>query len=333
MAKNLGPALVLGHCIMYMLFMSTVHDLAAIDLNQLVVLDELLRSRSTTLAARRLGRTQSAVSHALRRLRATFDDPLFVRAGASLRPTTLAERVQAPLREVLLGAAAVVNRSRVAFDPSTIERSFTLSCTDLAEIELLPQLMPRLRAAAPGVDLVTRFLGDDVERAMQVREVDLGFGARFRPLAGLVVEPVARAPMVVLLRRGHPELERRLTAKRYAALGHVLVTPRGLPGSSVDSALEPLGLTRRVVLRVPHFASAALVVSRTDMVVTAPEGLARQLAKPLGLVALAVPFALDDTAFCMGYSTSYADDPAHRWFREQLSAAAREASARVDRGR
>jgi DNA-binding transcriptional LysR family regulator len=139
--------------------------------------------------------------------------------------------------------------------------------------------------------------------------------------------------MVVLLRRGHPELERRLTPKRYAALDHVLVTPRGLPGSSVDSALEPLGLTRRVVLRVPHFASAALVVSRTDMVVTAPEGLARQLAKPLGLVALAVPFTLDDTAFCMGYSASYADDPAHRWFRGQLAAAAREASARADRGR
>ncbi|MCC6903775.1 MAG: LysR family transcriptional regulator [Polyangiaceae bacterium] len=307
--------------------MSLVHDLAAIDLNQLVVLDELLRSRSTTLAARRLGRTQSAVSHALRRLRATFDDPLFVRAGASLRPTTLAESIQAPLREVLLGAAAIVNRSRVAFDPSTIERSFTLSCTDLAEIEMLPHLMPRLRVTAPGVDLVTRFLGDDVERALQVREVDLGVGARFRPLAGLVVEPISRERMLVLLRRGHPALESRLTAKRYAALDHVLVTPRGLPGSSVDSALEPLGLTRRVVLRVPHFTSAALVVSRTDLVVTAPAGLAHQLAKPLGLRTVEVPFALDGTTFCIGYSASYADDPAHRWFREQLAGAARVASA------
>jgi len=298
--------------------MSSVHHLGGVDLNLLVVLDELLRSRSTTLAARRLGRTQSAVSHALGRLRVMFEDPLFVRAGASLRPTTLAERLQAPLRDLLVGAEAIVSRSRVAFDPASIERTFVFSCTDLTELVLLPGLLKRLRKEAPGIDIVTRFLGDDVERAMQAREVDLGFGKRFRPVSAVVVEDFLEEPMVVLLRTGHPALQGRWTARRYAALDHVLVTPRGLPGSTVDPVLAQEGLSRRVVLRVPHFMAAAVVVAETDLVVTVPESLARRMGGRLGLVARPVPVAIEPFVLSMGYSVSYRDDPAHRWLRERL---------------
>lgn len=298
--------------------MSHVHHLGAVDLNLLVVLDELLRARSTTLAARRLGRTQSAVSHALGRLRATFGDPLFVRAGASLRPTTLAERLQAPLRDLLVGAEAIVNRSRVAFDPASIERTFVLSCTDLTELVLLPRLLARLREDAPGIDIVTRFLGDDVERAMQAREVDLGFGKRFRPVPAVIVEDFVEEPMVVLLRTGHPALRGRWTVRRYAALDHVLVTPRGLPGSTVDPLLAREGLSRRVVLRVPHFMAAAAVVAETDLIVTVPQSLANHLGDRLGLVSRPVPVAIEPFVLSMGYSVSYRDDPAHRWLRERL---------------
>jgi DNA-binding transcriptional LysR family regulator len=309
--------------------MSGFHDLAQLDLNLLVVLDELLRSRSTTVAARRLGRTQSAVSHALARLRATLGDPLLVRAGATLRPTTTAERMQAPLRDVLLRAEALLARPGT-LEPTTIQRTFVLAGADYAEIVVMPRLMPVVRREAPGVDVVTRFLGDDVERAVQAREVDLSFGARFRELSGVVQQVVAEEKMVVLLRRGHPASKQRLTVQRYVALDHVLVTPRGLPGSRVDTALEPLGLSRRVVLRMPHFGAAAVVVAKTDLVVTLPAGIARELSRSLRLVSVPVPFALDGVSFSVGYSSSFADDPTHRWFRERVIAAGRPPSAGKD---
>src|SRR5262249_41636362 len=116
--------------IVFIDFMNASHHLAALDLNLLVVLDELLRSRSTTIAARRLGRTQSAVSHSLARLRDALDDPLFVRTGAELRPTTEAERMEAPLRELLAGAEAILTRSRQTFDPKALERTFVIGGTD-----------------------------------------------------------------------------------------------------------------------------------------------------------------------------------------------------------
>lgn len=303
--------------------MSDIHNLASIDLNQLVVLDELLRTRNTTTAARRLGRTQSAVSHTLARLRTTFRDPLLVRAGPALRPTTLAERLQGPLRELLRGAAAILSGASAGFAPATIERTFVVSCTDLAELVLLPRVMSRLRIEAPGADVVTRFLGDEMERAVQRGDVDLGFGTGFRGLSGVIVERVLDETMVMLLRTGHPALARRLTAKRYTELDHVLVTPRGLPGSSVDAALEPLGLQRRVVLRLPHFLSAAAIVARTDLAVTVPATLAAHLGAEAGLTTIPVPFAMPTFTWGMAYGANLKDDPAHKWLRTLVMGAAR----------
>ena len=51
-------------------------DLRRFDLNLLVVLDVLMSERGVSRAAARLGRTQSAVSHSLARLREQLGDPL-----------------------------------------------------------------------------------------------------------------------------------------------------------------------------------------------------------------------------------------------------------------
>ena len=65
-------------------------DLRHFDLNLLVVFDVLMTERSVTRAAERLGRTQSAVSHSLSRLREQFGDPLLSKGGARMQPTALA---------------------------------------------------------------------------------------------------------------------------------------------------------------------------------------------------------------------------------------------------
>jgi DNA-binding transcriptional LysR family regulator len=307
---------------MYIQLMSMIHEVAQVDLNLLVVLDVLLRSRSTTVAARRLGRTQSAVSHALARLRDTFEDPLFVRVGSALRPTQVAEALEVPLREVLLRAEALLSRSDGVLDPRRIERTFVVAGTDFAEMLLMPRVVPVLRRQAPGVMLVTRFLGDEVELALQNREIDLAFG-RLRPLSGISLREVRTEGVVLLLRKGHPATRRPLSPRRYAALDHLLVAPRGLPGGAADTALEALGLKRRVVLRVPHFAAAAFIVSQTDLVVTVPRGFADILRRQLDVVALPLPFRLAPFTFSIGYSTTLENDPAHLWFRERVIEAAR----------
>ena len=80
----------------------TVVNVADIDLNLLRVFDAVLREGGVTAAAARLGLTQPAVSNALARLRAVFDDALFVRTPSGMAPTPFARQLDDPVRQAPL---------------------------------------------------------------------------------------------------------------------------------------------------------------------------------------------------------------------------------------
>jgi DNA-binding transcriptional LysR family regulator len=300
-------------------------ELAGTDLNLLVVLHELFATRSTTKAARRLGRTQSAVSHALSRLRVVMDDPLFLRIGPVLEPTSYALGLEPAVAEILGRAESLFGGNSAPFSPKSMTRTFVVGGTDHVEALVLPKLLARVRAEAPGVDLVASYLGDDVERALQSREVDLAVGTRFRAVSGLVEEPVCEQELRMLVRKGHPATRGKLDPVRFAAFDHALVAPRGMPGGVVDVALEALGLRRRVVLRLPHFLVAALVVAESDLVVSLPRACAEHMAELAPLEVLPVPVPLRPFAFSIAYAATFESDPAHAWFRRVFVEVARDA--------
>src|SRR5262245_14541551 len=125
--------------------MAAIDD-ASVDLNLLAVLDALLDLRSVTAAARRLGLTQSTVSHALARLRALFGDPLLVRVGRGMAPTPRAEAIAPALRRALADVRRLV-RHEERFDPATTTRAFSVVCPDLLAA-FLPDLLGRLAREA-----------------------------------------------------------------------------------------------------------------------------------------------------------------------------------------
>src|SRR4029450_13366528 len=91
-------------------------NLAALDLNLLVALEALLEEESVTLAARRVGLSQPAVSHALGRLRDLLQDPLLVRAGGRMQLTARGERLRHPVRDALERGRDLLSAER--FDPA-----------------------------------------------------------------------------------------------------------------------------------------------------------------------------------------------------------------------
>ena len=76
-------------------------NLRGVDLNLLPVFEAVFEERSLSRAAVRLAMTQSAVSHALSRLRTVFRDELFVREARGVLPTSVAESVYARVRGAL----------------------------------------------------------------------------------------------------------------------------------------------------------------------------------------------------------------------------------------
>lgn len=131
------------------------NDLRRVDLNLLIVFETLMHERSVTRAAEKLFLGQPAISAALSRLRNLFDDPLFVRTGRSMEPSARAMEIFALLSPALDSISTAVSRA-ADFDPATSTAVFRIGLSDDAEFALLPQLLKRVRAEAPGIVLVVR---------------------------------------------------------------------------------------------------------------------------------------------------------------------------------
>src|SRR5678815_4147371 len=131
-----------------------------LDLNLLRVLDVLLEERSVTRAGARLGLTQSAVSHALNRLRFVLNDELFTRGPTGMQPTQRAVDMGPQVHAALNQLQAAL--SPADFEPATSERRFSVVAGPYASAILVPPVVGRLAVAAPHVDLAIVELAPDV---------------------------------------------------------------------------------------------------------------------------------------------------------------------------
>ncbi|HBR7144597.1 TPA: LysR family transcriptional regulator, partial [Klebsiella pneumoniae] len=80
-----------------------------------------------------------------------------------------------------------------------------------------------------------------------------------------------------------------------------------------DIALANLGLTRRVVLSVPHFLFMLETLRNSDLVAVLPERLVRGQS---GLVVVEPPLAVAGFEMLMLWHERWHRDPAHQWLRQ-----------------
>ena len=141
----------------------TTRNIRHTDLNLLIALNVILEERNVTRAADRLGLTQSAASRMLGRLRATFDDPLFVRTSRGLTPTKRALDIAGPLQQYLFGLEKLLGEGE-EFDPGTAQRRFRIAAIDYVQATLLAPLVAKLQRRAPSIDFEIRQPSSDSER-------------------------------------------------------------------------------------------------------------------------------------------------------------------------
>lgn len=303
-------------------------QLSGIDLNLLPVLQAVLQTRSIKAAAPRLGLSPSAVSHALSRLRELLDDQLLVRSGRAMQLTPRAERLRPQVQQLIDQVGQVLHDESEPLEPARLSRSFTIAGGDFAELTLLEPLGRRLARVAPGVDL--HGLAIDGEVAAQVRSgrCDARVGVFGDPPDDVRTHDLLHSDFVCLLRAGHPALQRRLTLRRYAALDHVLVSPRGGSQGVVDGYLRAEGLSRRVTRTVSSFVAAPYFVAGSDCVLTISELIAERFAGPLGLVTRPPPLPLTGFTVRLAWHRRFDADPAHAWLRQQIIEQAAEVAPR-----
>jgi DNA-binding transcriptional LysR family regulator len=298
-------------------------DVSAVDLNLLKAFDALMAERAVTRAARQIGLSQPAMSHALSRLRHLFKDELFIRTPAGMEPTGRAREIAALLGPALDGIRSACNLA-TAFDPATTERIFRVGMAEYAEIALVERLTEAFAAMAPKatLQLVTVTSGDYAERldTGAVDAVLLHLGTMPPRLDSQVAW---QEPFLCLARRGNPLLRHKLSIEAYAALPHLLVSPRGVGRGGMDGALAERGLQRRIALLVATYLAVPLALARSDLVATVPARTARRIAAMADLEIH--PSPLDVTVeITLAWHRRDARYPAQVWLRSLLMRAAAE---------
>lgn len=299
--------------------MHMLHDpkLSALDLNLLVVLAALLEERHVTRAARRVGLSQSATSHALSRLRELYRDPLLVRSGRRLDLTPRAVELLPQLTRGLAELGGTLSGER-AFEPLTARRSFTIGMADYVQTLLLPALLRSLTKRAPHVDVAVSGFPDASDR-LEDGTMDAAVLQGTKAPKGLSSRQLFSDGFTCMLRKGHPQVPgARLSMARYLSLNHVLVSPSGQGPSFVDTELERRGLTRRIALRVASFLIAPQVVCESDLVSTGPSRLLALLATRYPIRLFSPPLRLPRFQLQLAWHSRLDHDPAHAWFRQQL---------------
>jgi DNA-binding transcriptional LysR family regulator len=291
-------------------------NLAALDLNLLVALDALLLEANVSRAAMRIGLSQPAASHALRRLRDVLHDPLLVRVGARMELTPRAQALRGPLAQALDQVRGLFVSDD--FDAKRSERHFRLMMPDLAVELLMPPLMKKLDAAAPGVRIdVVPWRGPAIFTAEFARTIDLviSIGDAFKGFHRQLLYTDSDA---LAVRRGHPMAAKLKQREAFLDARHVAVVIRGQNADLIDTWLLSKGVRRRIALVVPGYIEALHVASRTDLVAFVPRRLIAALAKPLSLTAIAPPLDPGIDQQFMFYPTRAQMDPGSIWLRNLM---------------
>lgn len=288
------------------------------DLNLLAVFHAIHERGSVTEAARQLNVTQSAISHALARLRRTFDDPLFVRSGNAMVPTALARTMVEPVQGALRGIELAV-ASAARFDPATTTRLFRLGLRQSAESRLFAPLVARAAGDAPGVRLASvTFRRRELTRALAAGELDVAVDVPSSATATLRSVPLQTDRLMVAARRDHPRIRGTLDLDAYLAEEHVVSSQRPSGPGAEDVALAAIGAQRRVTMRCQLNGSALQIVAASDRLLTVMRSHAESLGDEVQL--LPFPIAVQPRPLQLFWHEAAERDPGNLWLRRKVQA-------------
>ena len=299
-----------------------------------------MRHRSVSAAARELGLTSSATSHALGRLRKILRDELFVPGKSGMEPTPRALEMAPHARNGVNLLLSALESSPFRAENST--RTFTIAATDYTATAWIPHLVARLVRKAPKIALRVLPAGRlDTVRLLDDGRIDLILG-----WFNVVPNRMSRAVIIqeketLLVRAGHPLTQGRLTKDRLMAFGHVVVEVTGTEDRGVDGFTDERGVTRRtwverllieangprglrdtVFITVPSYGPVPYILAATDLVATMPLRLAQQAVQGGTVVMLELPYKpLEVNVEAIWHERSDAD-PALQWLIAEIKSIA-----------
>lgn len=313
--------------------------LSHLDLNLLKVFDAILTHGSLTVAGDSLGVSQPAVSHALRRLRAAYNDELFLRTPEGMKPTPFANEIAGHIRDALERVSLTIGGA-TEFDPQASRRHFRFHMGDLAEALVTPVLLRQMSESAPNMSIeVTQNNNADVVREISTGLLDFAIERLIPCNSGnraqtnsVRCQLIWEDEFVCAVRHGHPEFSGReeISIEEYLAANHIGAWSSHNSKCDVDAALSDLGLQRRIMFQSQYFLDAPTAANNSDCMLTIP----RSLARHANLEIFDLPFEVAKMSYYMYSLQECQSDPAYNWMKSlllQLFQSCKEARKRMQR--
>ena len=292
-----------------------------IDLNLLLAFDALVTERHVSNAARRLNVSQPALSHTLKKLRHTFNDEILVRTAKGMEPTEYAEALHASMTPALIALREAIE-GPVDFDPANVNRTITLGISDSAVLMILPLLLKRLEKKAPGLEIVCDQCGpDESMRRARDGEMDLVIGYYAGPsLHGLVGRTLSTVQTYygIADKNNAAVKNGSIDKESYLALPHVAVRMYG-GKAPVDTAIESLGLVRKIRVTAPSFSVVPALVRGTNMIGHCGKRIVSQLVYRDELVFFEPPIPLSVNHLRAVWRRSVVPDSAVMWLIDEIA--------------
>ncbi|WP_295805721.1 LysR family transcriptional regulator [uncultured Nitratireductor sp.] len=299
-----------------------------LDLNLLVVFEAVYSAGNISQAARRLGMSQPTISNALRRLRDGLDDPLFVRAGRGVHPTPRAIQMIGPVREALQMIESGVAPD-VHFDPATSTRHFRVVVLDAMEPIVMPHVIRQIQAYRSVTIENLAVVDTPMSDRLNDGSLDLVIANFLAESRDTHCEALAPVHLSVVARNDHPAISGEFSLDHFQTLGHVALVPRVQALSRMLEVLRRLDIQRHVAYSVTKFWSFPHILMTTDLVAILPTAFAKVISRNHPLALYDLPFAYPEEQIYMTWKTSRTNDPGHRWLREEIASAVRQAAAQA----
>jgi DNA-binding transcriptional LysR family regulator len=302
-----------------------------IDLNLLRIFDILYDERNVTRAAARLFRTQSAVSHALARLREVLGDPLFVRIPSGLQPTERAHQLAPRLRVALAEIRSVV--ATPIFDPAKTVQRFTISAGSYFCMLFAPSLIALARKSAPGITLQIVNPNANLAQTLDQQQADIALGAFDKIPARFRSEVLFRDEKAWAIGTHHPLAKRPFDHAAFLAWPRVAI---GI-ASAADKSRDPPARNDlvRVILETEEEAgspqstqrasasvmvydamTAIAITAATDMVALVPRRYAEACASSAQIRIIDFPRDhAEMIEVSLLWHSRVHDDPGSLWLR------------------
>lgn len=288
--------------------MANLYNLKRFDLNLLVIFECIYQNLSISKAAQTLFITPSAVSQSLQRLRIQLDDPLFVRSGKGISPTTVAENLHLHLAENLNSIEQTINIT----EKTNLKKRFVVYGPQFHASPKLTHFI-NILLEEPNLEVVyhdTAAETDSIEDIMNYRKADVVFTMETCNNRALVSIPFWECPVVLVCRKDHPRLANTATPED-------LLKERFVLFQTHEQQIKEFRKTHNIAVleeRDIAFTSSSLttifnIIRQSDLVGFVPKLIYELFKDALNIKEISIPSPLPTFTIYMIYSRASMSSP------------------------